>query len=101
MQLNEHADKGKTDPKPPVRAIDRAVDLGEQIEDPGQHLRRDPDSCIADSNDDLASGTARADRDATALIGVFGGVVQQIGEDLLQPSQIAFQRQRTSLNVDF
>ena len=40
-------------PSPPLRAVERPVGLDEEVEDAGQHLRRDADAVVFDRDDDV------------------------------------------------
>ena len=46
-------------PSPPPTAVERAVALGEELEDLGQHLGRDARSRVPDADDDLVPLAAR------------------------------------------
>ena len=41
VHRHEGPDQGQADPQPALRAVERALDLGEQVEDPGEHLGGD------------------------------------------------------------
>ena len=48
VHLDELLDQGEPDAEPPLGAGERAVHLGEEVEDLGQHLRRDADPGVPD-----------------------------------------------------
>ena len=55
VHLDEGADQGQAEAEPSLRAVERAVGLGEQLEDAGEHRGVDPDAVVADAEDDLVS----------------------------------------------
>ena len=55
MEFDKTANEGKTDAQAALRAIQTPIDLGEQLEDAGQHLGRDADAGIAHRDDDATA----------------------------------------------
>ena len=88
VHLDQAADQGQADAEPPLGAVERAVGLGEQVEDAREQLRGDPDAGVADPDDRLVALSAGLQRDPAPRLGVLGGVVQQVGEDLLEPGRV-------------
>ena len=94
VQLDQAPDQGQADPQPPLAAVERAVGLGEQVEDAREQLRGDPDAGVADPDERLVPLAPGLERDPAPRLGVLGGVVQQVGEDLLQPGRVGLERDR-------
>ena len=65
----------------------------------GQHLRRDPDAVSRTRHDGLARPPATVSAMPAARVGVLGGVVQQVPEDLLQPGRVGLQNDRLAGSV--
>ena len=76
-------------PRPPCARRDDAIDLREHVEHARQHLRRDADAGVADATTTSPPSAPAASVDAAAVVGVLGGVVQQVGEHLRQAHGIA------------
>ena len=68
-----------------------AVGLGKKIEDTPKQVRGDADTGVFYAYQCVITFPLRAQRDFATFLGIFGGIVQQIGDDLLQPRRIAFQ----------
>ena len=88
VHLHELADQGQADAQPPLRSVERAIDLDEQVEDAGDHLGADADPVVADAEDDLVGLACHLQADAAAFLGVLRGVVEQVGEHLGEPDQV-------------
>ena len=84
VQLGQAADERQADAQAALGPIERLVGLDEQVEDVLLHLRGDPDARVADGQDRLIVLAARRGRDSAARIRVLRGVIQQVGDDLLQ-----------------
>ena len=59
VQLGERPDQRQADAQAPLRAGERAVPLGEEVEHPRQQLRRDADPVVPHPEDDLAPLASR------------------------------------------
>ena len=81
------------DAQAPLRAGERAVRLGEQVEEPGEHLGGDPDPVVPDPDDHLAVLDPGGELDASTRRGVLGGVGQEVHEDLLEPRRVGLELQ--------
>ena len=71
-------------PRPPWARSRPPCDLREELEDLRQHRRLDPHPGISDPDRDLAVAVLGYQDDRAARVGVLGGVVQQVAEDLFQ-----------------
>ena len=60
VHLDELIRQGEADAEPPVRAIDRPIDLDEEVEDARQHLGGDTDAVVFDRDDDTRRLAAAA-----------------------------------------
>ena len=90
MHLDQASDQGQADPQAALGAGERLVGLGEQVKDAWQHLVAQADAGVLDSDQRIVSPTFGREGDRTARLGVLGRVIQEIGEDLLQPGRVAF-----------
>ena len=100
MQLDEASDERQADPQAALRPIQRLVGLHEEVEDVLLHLRRDADAGVADPQHGLVVLAGQADRDPAARLGVLGGVVQQVRDDLLQAGRVALDRDGLGGSID-
>ena len=84
--LGDHPHPGhffpSSDSQASLRTGERGIDLREEIEDLRQPFRRNSHSRVAHRNHGVASNDRRRQVDGTAGLGVFGGVIEQIGHDL-------------------
>ena len=94
VQFDETSHERQPDPEPAPRAIQRMVGLHEEIEDVSLHLGRDADPGVSHSQHGLVAFAAERDRDPAAGLGVLGGVVQQVRDDLFQTGRVALDPQR-------
>ena len=85
MHLGEASDQVQPEPEPALRAVQRVADLGEQVEDAGQHFGRDAHAVVADPQDHLGPLDGDAQTDLAAVLGILGRVVQQVGKHLGHP----------------
>ena len=79
---------GESDPQPAVRPFERPVDLREHLENVLQHGFRDANAVVLDRNGGLRPLERDGHLDAAPRFGVFGGVVEQIGENLGEPRDV-------------
>ena len=94
VHLHQAADEGQADPQPPLGAVERAVDLGEQVEDLREHLGGDADAGVADAEDGVLALAADGQVDPAAVAGVLRGVVQDVGQDLREPGPVRLDPER-------
>ena len=82
VHLDQRSNDSQADAQAAARARERLIGLNEEVKDLGQELGGDSDSGVG--NLDLHVGIGLDDHqvDAAPLWGVFGGVVQEVGEDL-------------------
>ena len=92
VHLDQPLHQRQADAQPALRALQRPVHLGEHVEDAGQHLGRDADAGVPDPDHRLLAVPLDGEPDAPAALGVLGGVVQQVRQDLGQPGQVGVQR---------
>ena len=84
MHHHQAAHQREPDPQPLLGArASQVTGLHERVEDPRQHLRRDPDARIPHPQRDLIPAALGDQPDPATGFGVLGGVVQQIYQDLL------------------
>jgi hypothetical protein len=94
VQLDEALHHGQTDAKAPARPIDGGVELGEQLEDVGQHLGRDALAGVANAEHGLIAVASEGDLDLTTRRGVDGGIVQQVDDHLLETDGVGIDGER-------
>ena len=70
------------------------IDLREHLEDPWQHLGGDTDAAIPDPHGHTTVITLGGQPDVPTPLRVFGGIVQQVREDLRQASRVGDKRDR-------
>ncbi len=68
--------------------VERVIDLGEQVEDPRQHLGRNADPVVANPEHHLGPLGRGRQADLPAGLSVLGRIVQQVGEDLGHPDRV-------------
>ena len=100
VQLDEAADERESDSEPSLGAVERPLDLREEVEHPWDHLGGDPDAGVAHTNHDVASIAVRGHEDPAALPGVLRRVVQEVADDLGEASQVAEYAQRVGRDLD-
>ena len=76
-------------PSPPLRLLQRAIDLSEHVEHMGQHVGGDTHAVVRYAHHRVAPLPLDGQSNASAPIGVLGGVVQQISQHLRQPGEVA------------
>ena len=94
MHLDELLDHGQADAQPALGAGQRAVALGEQVEDAREQIGRDADAGVADADDGVALVEAGVQLDPAARLGVLGRVVEQVDDDLLEPDRVGLELDR-------
>jgi hypothetical protein len=99
VQLDQLLDERQPDPKSFLRALVGPIDLGKQIEDPGLHLGRDADARIGDLDADLILLAPRGETNFSARRRVFGGVGEEIADDLRKPGMIGLQPDRLRRDI--
>ena len=77
-------DDGQTEAGPPHAAAPGAFHAVEALENTGQMLRRNPGAKIADQDFGLVAFAQRLYVDFVVRFAVLHGIVQQIGDGLLQ-----------------
>ncbi len=79
MHLGEAPDQVQPETQAALGAVQRVAHLGEEVEDPGQHLGRDAHAVVADPEDHIGSLDRDREADLAAVLGVLGRIVQQVG----------------------
>ncbi len=93
VQLDQLPDQGQPDPQPPLGAVERAVRLGEQVEDRAAAApARCRSRCRGRGSGGLVLAAGRPASIRPPRLGVLGGVVQEVRKDLLQPGRVRLQR---------
>ena len=77
-----------------LRPLQRPINLREHVEDAGQHVAGDADAVVSHADDGITPFPFGGEPDVTAPLGVLGGVVQQVQEDLSEPDGIGVQMDR-------
>ena len=90
MQLDQLPHQRQADSQTPFGAAQRGVGLCKQVQHAWQHLLRQTRTVIAHADHGLVAFRLDAEDDRTTYIRVLGRVVQQVGQDLLQADEIAF-----------
>jgi hypothetical protein len=57
-----------------------------------QHRRRDADAVVAHPHNVFGGHGRHLDPDASAAVGVLGGIVEQVGKHLRQPQWVGLER---------
>ena len=89
MQLREALHQGQADAHSALRAVEAVVRLREEVEDPGQRVRRDADPAVRHAYGHGPLLAREHDLYASAWRRVFDRVAQQVVEDLLQAHCVA------------
>src|SRR6185436_19030911 len=88
VQLRNPLYQRQADPQPALRAIETALALHEQVEDPRQQLRLEAEPRIAHAEHSLARLAAHAHLDAAGRRRVLDRIGQQICEHLIDARRI-------------
>src|SRR5205085_5199659 len=99
LHFHEAADDGESDPQAALRTIDCAIQLREQLEDAKQRVLRNAHAGVAHAQYDLVTVALGPYRDLPARLRIFGGVGQQVADDLRNARKIATQIQRRGWHV--
>jgi hypothetical protein len=83
-----------------VRAGERAVRLHERLEDAVEHVGRHADSRVAHPDHGLVALPGRRHLDVAARHGVFGGVVEEVRDHLLEPGGVGLQADGLGGRID-
>ena len=78
-------------PKPALRTIQRPIGLSKEVEDVRQKFRSNANPGIADPNDRLSAFLLNGEPDMTTFVRILRGIVEQIDDDLFEPSGIGMQ----------
>ena len=88
MHFDQLADQGEPDSEPPLAAFQRRFGLPEWFKDTGQDLRINADAVISHADQEVVFVDTRRQPDAPSSIRELRGVVQKIGDDLIQSHRI-------------
>src|SRR6185295_7431054 len=94
VQLDEPPRDREPDAETAPGAVERPVDLHEQVPQPGQHLRGDPDPRVPDTDADLVALRLDHQVDPPASLAVLRGVRQEVHEYLLESRRIGLDADR-------
>ena len=100
VHLDQALDQREADAQAALRPFERPIYLGKHLEDPRQHVGRDADAGIAHAHHGVASLALDGERDLAAALGVLGGVVEQVGDDLCQPGHVGVDEDEIGRKVD-
>src|ERR1043166_5844544 len=78
VHLHQLTNQRQTNSQPTLRTLDGAIDLHEDVEDVRQLVRRNSDTRVAHSDDDLIALLLRLKPDLASFFTVFRGVVKQV-----------------------
>src|SRR3954468_9248936 len=93
VQLGERPDERQPDAEPPFRTGEGAVLLGKEVEHPREQLGSDADPVVPHAKDDLVPLDSRDELDTSPRRRVFGGIAQEIDENLLDPPRVGIEPQ--------
>ena len=99
VHLDQPLHQRQPDAQAALRAVERAIDLREEVEHLGQHLRGNADAGVAHAEHRLLPFPRRGNPDRAALRRVLGGVVEQVGEHLRQPGLVGVDAQRLARDM--
>ncbi len=91
VQLGQAADERQADTQAALGPVERLVDLDEEVEDVPLHLGGDPDAGVPYGQDGFVALSCQGDRNSASRLGVLGGVIQQIRDDLLQAGRVSLE----------
>src|SRR4029453_10270077 len=94
MQFNQALDQRQADAESALRPYQGRLCLRENVENTGEYLGDDADTAILDGDGHVATNPHSRQLDATALLGIFGGVVEKVGEHLGQPHRVSIEVDR-------
>ena len=100
MHVDQAPHEGQSDSQSSLGPVERAIDLCEHLEDPGQHVRRDADAVVAHPHDHRVSLPLGREPDLPAALGVLGRIIEQVQKDLGQPNEVGIERHRLVRQVD-
>ncbi len=76
MKLGERLDEGQPDAEPSLRAVERAVGLGEEVEYPCEQLWVHSQAIVLHAKDHILPFDSSNEQDTSSGRRVFGGVRQ-------------------------
>ena len=100
MHLGERFDHGQPDAQAPLGSGQRAVSLGEELEDVRQKLGPDPLPSVAYADHDFAISPLGTQADVASLFRILDRVREQIRDDLLQPRRVGVDPERAPVERD-
>ena len=92
MQVDQAFHQRQADAQAALAALDRMGDLGKERKDILEHGCCDADAIVADPDQVFGLGKLHGDADAAALVGVLGGIVDQVGKYLRQAQRVGAER---------
>ena len=100
MHFHQAAHQRQADPQAALRAVERPVGLNKEIENAGEHVRRNAHASVAHVENGFLFMLFERQGDSAALAGELGGIVEEIGEHLGQTGGIAVSRDRAGGQFD-
>ena len=94
MHLHQPFDERQADPQSSAVALERGLQLAEEVENLRQRRRGDADPVVANTYEHVAILALDGHLDAAARLGELRGVVEEIPEDLSQPCGIGIDDHR-------
>ena len=100
VQFDQAPHQRQADAQAALRAVDRDGALHEHVEHVRQQFGRNAHAGIAHAQHHVLAFVPQADIDVAAAGRVLEGVVEQVGDDLLQPGRIAVHPARAEVDRD-
>src|SRR5207244_4314002 len=75
-------------------AVERAIDLGKQLEDARQRFPRDSHAGVTHAEHDFAPVLRHGQRNLPPWVGVFRGIVDEVGQNLREAREVRLHMQR-------
>ena len=100
MEVNEALYEREAEAEPTMAAVERAVRLGERLEQAEQHLRIDADAGVPHAHLSEALNDVARKTDRACGLRELHGILQQVADHLGQASRVALDPHRTRCGRD-
>ncbi len=100
VHLHQAPHEGQPDAQAAFRAVERRLGLSKQVEEVRQELWIDADSRVANLDRHLLPAGLGDQPDDAAALGVFGGIVEEVGNDLVQADGVGIKLDRSFRYAD-
>ncbi len=98
---NQLLDECEADAEAAARAVEMIFDLSEQLENFALLIQRNADAGVGDGDNGFSVDLSQRYGDAAAVGRIFGGVVEEIADDLRQPRRVDVEPDRLLWKLDF